>query len=198
MNAEKIYAADLFLKSLTLNGLAYPDGIGAVFALRRKGLKECVRIPGSELWLDIIKKAEGEKSIFIIGSTQEVLDLTIKKLKLEYPRLEIKGFINGFIKTSELQDLEDSIIKTKPDIVFVAQGSPKQELLMERLYKQHEAIYMGLGGSFDVYTGYVKRAPRQFRANGLEWLYRLISQPSRIKRQRVLLPFTIKLLLGKY
>ena len=94
--------------------------------------------------------------------------------------------------------LEKDILDKKPTVVFVAQGSPRQERLMRKLQASHQAIYMGLGGSFDVFTGNVKRAPRLFRENGLEWLYRLLSQPSRIKRQKVLLPFFINLHLGKY
>ena len=69
---------------------------------------------------------------------------------------------------------------------------------MQQLSAKHPAIYMGLGGSFDVYTGKVKRAPSVFRDNGLEWLYRLISEPKRIKRQAVLLPFAFQLLLQRF
>ena len=73
-----------------------------------------------------------------------------------------------------------------------------QEKLMSEMMKIHKCIYMGLGGSFDVYTGKVRRAPKFFRNFGFEWLYRLISQPSRIKRQIVLIPFLINLITNKY
>ena len=86
----------------------------------------------------------------------------------------------------------------KPDVVFVAMGSPKQELLMERLHQKHKATYQGLGGSFDVYTGSVKRAPNWWVNNNLEWTYRLLSQPSRIKRQIHLVRFLLNLWFGKY
>ena len=66
-------------------------------------------------------------------------------------------------------------------MVFVAMGSPKQEQLMERIQKEHEAVYQGLGGSFDVYTGYVKRAPKWWVNNNMEWTYRLLSQPFKNK-----------------
>jgi len=76
-------------------------------------------------------------------------------------------------------------------------GSPKQELLMEEIQKQHSALYQGLGGSFDVYIGAVKRAPEWWVKNNLEWTYRLINQPTRIKRQIHLVRFFVQLQLGK-
>ena len=84
----------------------------------------------------------------------------------------------------------------KPDIVFVAMGSPKQELLMEEMQEVHPAIYQGLGGSFDVYTGNVKRAPSWWVDHNLEWAYRLIKEPARIKRQIHLIRFLILVKLG--
>lgn len=198
INAEKLYSGNSILRELSRTGIGYPDGIGAVLALSRKGLNGSVRVPGAELWLDIISKIEGERSIFLIGSTEKVINETRDKLHVEYPNLEILGCRNGYLQEQDILLLEHDLRAKKPSVVFVAQGSPKQELLMQRLQKSHKAVYMGLGGSFDVYTGNVKRAPRFFRENGLEWLYRLLSQPSRIKRQKVLLPFLINLQIGKY
>ena len=198
VNAEKIFSGVEELRLISQNGVGYTDGIGAVMALRKKGAKNAIRIPGSELWLDIISSLKDEDSIYLIGSSDEVIRSTVIKLKKQYSRLNIVGFRNGFLDEEAILALEKDVIYKKPRVVFVAQGSPRQERLMRRLQSRHQAIYMGLGGSFDVYTGNVKRAPRLFRDNGLEWLYRLLSQPSRIKRQRVLLPFFINLYLGKY
>lgn len=83
-------------------------------------------------------------------------------------------------------------------MVFVAMGSPKQELLMEEMHVQHKAVYQGLGGSFDVFTGNVKRAPRWWVNNNLEWAYRLVKQPSRIKRQIHLVRFFVLLKLNRF
>jgi UDP-N-acetyl-D-mannosaminouronate:lipid I N-acetyl-D-mannosaminouronosyltransferase len=198
INAEKIYAGNNELKLISQNGVGYPDGIGAVKALKTKGARKAVRIPGSELWLDIISTLNNEDSVYLIGATNEVIEATVDKLNQIYPSLEIAGYRNGFLNESDIVTLEKDILDKKPTVVFVAQGSPRQERLMQRLQLSHKAIYMGLGGSFDVFTGNVSRAPRLFRENGLEWLYRLLSQPSRIKRQKVLLPFFINLHLGKY
>jgi UDP-N-acetyl-D-mannosaminouronate:lipid I N-acetyl-D-mannosaminouronosyltransferase len=127
-----------------------------------------------------------------------VVDSVVKKLRSEYPEINIAGYRDGFLSASDIQQLEQDILSIKPDVIFVAQGSPRQEKLMSRLQAKHQAIYMGLGGSFDVYTGKIKRAPVLFRNNGLEWLYRLISEPSRIKRQIVLVPFAFRLLLQRF
>ena len=82
-------------------------------------------------------------------------------------------------------------------VVFVAMGSPKQELLMEEISMKHPAIYQGLGGSFDVYTGNVKRAPKWWVDHNLEWAYRLVKEPSRIKRQIHLVRFLALVKLGR-
>ena len=89
------------------------------------------------------------------------------------------------------------VAEMKPNVVFVAMGAPKQELLMEEMSAVHSAIYQGLGGSFDVYTGNVKRAPKWWVEHNLEFAYRLIKQPSRIKRQIHLLRFLMLAKWGK-
>lgn len=198
INAEKIYSGNEELKKISQDGIGYPDGIGAVIALKKKGVKDAIRIPGSELWLDIVAEFSPEKSFYFIGSTQEVIDEVVRRLQVSFQGINIVGYRNGYLKENDFEILEEDIKRTKPDVVFVAQGSPRQERLMTRLQSSHCAIYMGLGGSFDVFTGTVKRAPKLFRNNGLEWLYRLMSQPSRIRRQKVLLPFFVNLHLGKY
>ena len=197
LNAEKLYRRNSVLQDISQNGLAYPDGIGAVFALAQNGLRNVPRIPGSELWLDLISATEGTKKIYLIGATQEILDKTIALLQRDYPMIDIVGARNGFLKAEDKKKLFLEIKSKQPDLVFVAQGSPRQELLMKELYNLHRAIYVGLGGSFDVYTGSVKRAPAIFRDNGLEWFYRLITQPSRIKRQLALFPFAIEILFKR-
>ena len=89
------------------------------------------------------------------------------------------------------------IVEKKPDVVFVAMGSPKQELLMEEIQRQHRAIFQGLGGSFDVYTGHVQRAPKWWVEHNLEFAYRLIKEPKRLKRQIHLIRYAWWLLIKK-
>lgn len=198
VNAEKILHATEESRRIVSRNLGYPDGIGAVWALHKKGYKDVSKIPGCELWLNIVERYYQSKSFYLIGGKKEIIDTTVKKLKNDYKGINICGYRNGYITEAETKELIDEIIAKKPSIVFVAMGSPKQELLMERLQKEHSALYQGLGGSFDVYTEHVKRAPKWWVANNLEWAYRLIIQPSRIKRQIHLVRFFINLTLGRY
>lgn len=199
VNAEKILHATNDSRNLINRNFGYPDGIGAVWALKKKGVKDVVKIPGCELWLDIIAQHYKIKSFYLVGGKQEIIEETVTKLKEEFPGINIINYRNGYIKTeAEEKALIEDIVEKKPDVVFVAMGSPKQELLMEKMQQQHNAVYQGLGGSFDVHTGNVKRAPKWWVDNNLEWAYRLINQPSRIKRQIHLVRFLVNLNLGRY
>lgn len=198
INAEKILHATDLTRNIINRNIGYSDGLGAVKALRKHGA-EAVKIPGCELWLRIIKRFYNSNiKFYLVGGKQEVIDGTIEKLKKEFEGINIVGNRNGYIKTDEEKlALIDDIVAKKPDVVFVAMGSPKQELLMEEMMKNHTAIYQGLGGSFDVYTGHVLRAPKWWLDHNLEFAYRLIKQPSRIKRQVFLVKFLVLLKLGK-
>ena len=196
INAEKILKEDIRLKNIINENIGYPDGVGAVMALKQKGLN-ATKIPGSEFWLDIINKYQNEKSFYLIGTTTEVIENTVKKLKQEYPNINILGYQNGFINESQKIALKEKLKDLKPDVVFVAQGSPRQEFLMDELIKIHPALYMGLGGSFDIYGGDKKRAPKLFLDLHCEWLYRLLKEPTRFGRQLSLVKFLLLLKIGK-
>lgn len=184
INAEKILHATEQTRSIINRNIGYCDGAGAMRALHQKGFLDAIKMPGCELWLKIISKYHHTKTFYFVGGKQEVIDETIAKLRQEYPDINILGYRNGYLKTDqERQTLIDDIADKKPDVVFVAMGSPKQELLMEDMSVRHRAIYQGLGGSFDVYTGHVQRAPKWWVDHNVEWLYRLIKEPKRIRRQ---------------
>jgi UDP-N-acetyl-D-mannosaminouronate:lipid I N-acetyl-D-mannosaminouronosyltransferase len=188
LNAEKVLKKDKRLVNIINNNIGYSDGISIVWALKKKGIKT-VKIPGVEIWYDIIKKYKN-KSYFFIGSTQEVIEKTVENIKKEYPDLNVLGYRNGFLNSaSEKEALVMNLLNKKPDVIFVAQGSPKQEFLMEDLKSVHPALYVGLGGSFDVYCGKKKRAPSFFIKNGIEWLYRLLKEPTRFNRQTALIKY---------
>lgn len=198
VNAEKILHSTKETLAIINRNVGYPDGIGAVWTLQKKGFKEVVKIPGCELWLDIIKRYNHTKTFYLVGGTEEVIKATVNKLQVEFPEIQILNFRNGYLnKEIEKKNLFNDIAEKKPDIVFVAMGSPIQEVLMEEMYQLHPAVYQGLGGSFDVYTGVVKRAPKWWVKNNLEWAYRLVKQPSRIKRQIHLVRFFILLQLNR-
>jgi len=198
INAEKILHATDELKAIYNRNLGYSDGAGAVLALKKKGHQKACKIAGCELWLKIIERYSREKSFYLVGGKSEVIEETIQKLRADFPRINIVGYRDGYLKGNDDETLIADIAEKKPDVVFVAMGSPKQELLMERMQRVHpEAIYQGLGGSFDVYTGRVERAPEWWIRHNLEFAYRLIKQPSRIKRQIHLVRFLFRVLTNR-
>lgn len=199
INAEKILHATPQTREIINRNIGYCDGAGAVMALKKHGYNDVVKLPGCELWLKIVAALfDKGKKFYLVGSKQEVIEETVKKLRKEYSGINIAGYRNGYIKSEEeKQRLINDIAGKQPDVVFVAMGSPKQELLMEEMAERHPAIYQGLGGSFDVYTGHVKRAPKWWVDHNLEFAYRLLKQPSRIKRQIHLVRFLLMVKLGK-
>ena len=199
INAEKILHATEQTRGIINRNIGYCDGIGAVMAMKKKGYRDVVKIPGCELWLKIIASMYREnKTFYLVGGEQEVIEATVSKLKEEFAGIRIVAYRDGYIRTEkERVKLIEDVAEKKPDVVFVAMGSPKQELLMEEMLERHPAIYQGLGGSFDVYTGNVKRAPKWWVDHGLEWAYRLVNQPSRIRRQVFLVKFLLLVKLGR-
>ncbi len=190
INAEKILHATDATRSIINRNMGYCDGAGAMLALKQKGVKGACKVPGCELWLKIVRKYYKEKSFYLVGGKQEVIEATVDKLKQDFPGINIVAYRNGYLKSDdERAALIDDVALKQPDVVFVAMGSPKQELLMEEMLRRHQAIYQGLGGSFDVYTGNVKRAPKWWSDHNLEFAYRLLKEPKRIKRQVHLLKF---------
>ena len=194
INALKILNATDETRQLINRNIGYCDGVGAQLALRKKGEKDVVKIPGCELWLKIVAAFYKQKTFYLIGGKQTVIEKCVAKLKEDFPGINIVGYRNGYLKDEgDKQSLFADIVSKKPDVVFVAMGSPKQELLMEEIQKAHNAIFQGLGGSFDVYVGAVERAPKWWLDHNLEFAYRLIRQPKRIKSQILLFKFLWKL-----
>mgnify|MGYP003626309770 FL=1 len=196
LNAEKLIKCDEELNTIVNENIGYPDGVGAVLALKRKGIQS-VKIAGAEFWLDIIENFLDSKSFYLIGSGEEVINTTVTKLKEDYKNVNIVGFRDGYLNPGDAQILIEDFKRKKPDVIFVAMGSPKQEFLMRNFMLEYKALYMGLGGSFDVYSGLKKRAPKIFINLGMEWLYRLLKEPTRISRQINLVKFFFNIILDK-
>lgn len=199
VNAEKSVNADSTLRDIINENIGYCDGAGAVKAAHRKGARNAIRIPGCELWLDIVARFAPEgKKFYLVGARQEVIEGTVETLRNRFPGINIAGFRNGFIASEkERRALIDDIARTAPDIVFVAMGSPKQEILMSRMQQRHKALYQGLGGSFDLLMGNFRRAPRLIQRLGCEWLWRFVAQPTRIRRITPYLRFAARLYTGR-
>jgi UDP-N-acetyl-D-mannosaminouronate:lipid I N-acetyl-D-mannosaminouronosyltransferase len=198
INAEKILHATDETRAIINRNIGYCDGAGALLALKQKGYKNAHKLPGCELWLKIVAHFCGKKSFYLVGGHKEVNDETVEKLLKEYSGIDIVGHRDGYLKSdAEKKALLDDIAAKRPEVVFVAMGSPKQELLMEEMAEINPAIYQGLGGSFDVYTGHVQRAPKWWVDHNLEFAYRLIKQPKRITRQIYLVKYAWWLLTKK-
>lgn len=200
VNSKKIKGANDEIRTIVNNNIGYCDGAGAQIALKHKGVKNACKIPGCELWLKIIARSHKERTFYLIGGKQEVIEETVGKLRKEFNGIRIVGWRNGYLESeSEQQALVGDIAEKKPDVVFVAMGSPKQEYLMQQMFEAHPAIYQGLGGSFDVYTGRVRRAPKWFADHNLEGVYRAFWEPrKRIKGVLSDVWFLIALKSGRY
>ncbi|MDX1677600.1 WecB/TagA/CpsF family glycosyltransferase [Arsukibacterium sp.] len=190
INPEKVLAASRntqLREVIAAADIRYADGIGVVKAMRRRLGRHVARIPGCELWQGLmLRAARHQVPVFIIGARPEVLVQTRDKLLAEGTKLV--GAVDGYF--SDEAALIAQLQQAQPAIVSVAMGTPKQELLIQRLQKAHPAcFYMGVGGTYDVYTGNVKRAPALWCKLNLEWAYRLVLQPSRIGRQLGLLRY---------
>jgi UDP-N-acetyl-D-mannosaminouronate:lipid I N-acetyl-D-mannosaminouronosyltransferase len=163
------------------NVIGYVDGVGAQFYLRKYGVK-FNKIPGCELWLKLLEQRSDKIcSIAIIGASSNVNEKTVMLLKEQFPMHSIDYYVDGY--SFEEEKLLSKIASHNFDYIFISLGQPKQEYLGIKIAKVNpNAVILGLGGSFDVYCGSVKRAPKFMIYMNLEWLYRIASQPKRIPK----------------
>lgn len=158
------------------------DAIGLVKGGKIVDVHLPERIPGVELAEQLLKYGhEYEKSIFLLGAKQEVLDALCAVIREKYPKLTICGAVNGYVPDKDV--IFEDMKALEPDIVLVALGMPAQEKLIYKHFRDfRKGIFVGVGGSFDVLSGMKQRAPAFFINHNLEWFYRLLKEPSRIKR----------------
>ncbi len=179
--------------------LVLPDGAGLVWALRKRG-HAVNRLPGIEFSESLLEwAAETNQPVALVGAAQEVLNLAILNLQAKFPGLRIAYQHHGFFKPgTEEEQIAQACAAEQPKIVLVALGVPRQEIWINR-YKVlfPDAVMVGVGGSLDVWSGKTLRAPGWMRQLNLEWLYRISSEPWRIKRTYKTLPmFVVKVLLS--
>ena len=209
-NTEIVMACkeDEKLREIVNSGdLIIPDGIGLIHAsnIKNKPLKE--RVTGFDLSIKILEIANREGySLYLLGGKDGVAKEAGKNIEKNYPNINIVGYHHGYFKGSHIGDKDhpeevaiiDEIVKKKPDIIFVGLGFPKQEIwIEENKDRLPSKVIIGNGGTMDILSGNTNRAPEIFQRLGLEWFYRLIKEPSRIKRQLVLPKFMLQVLFCK-
>ena len=176
---------------LNRGDLVTPDGIGVVYASKilRRPLPE--RVGGFDLANRVLGKIAGcGKSVYLFGGKPGVAEKASEKIKELYPGTEIAGCADGYFDEEKEKKIIEDINEKKPDLLFVCLGFPKQEIWIDAHRNELNAkVCMGIGGSLDVFAGEVKRAPEAFQKLGLEWLYRLLKQPSRAIRMLALPKF---------
>ncbi|KRL66154.1 WecB/TagA/CpsF family glycosyltransferase [Companilactobacillus versmoldensis] len=158
-----------------------PDGIGIIKGANMLDTPMHERLTGFDTLMFLIKQAnEQHAKVYLLGAKPEVINASVARIKREFPKIDLVGYHDGYFKDD--QKIADDIIEKNPDIVLVALGSPKQEFFINQYRDQCDAIWIGVGGSFDVFSGTKKRAPKIFQKLGLEWLYRLAKEPTRFGR----------------
>ncbi len=158
------------------------DGIGVVKGGQKIGVKIAERVPGVEIAEKLFDYGSDlHKTIFLLGAKQEVIDALCGVLADNYPGLTVVGAVNGYVPDKDA--VFEQMKALAPDIVLVALGIPAQEkLIYKHLDGFHKGIFVGVGGSFDVLSGTKARAPEFFIKHNIEWLYRIVKEPKRIKR----------------
>ena len=197
INPEMFQTADndsYFANIVREAEMVIPDGVGIKIGLKLTG-KNVARIPGIDFAKKLLKEAAlSNIPIAIIGSKEEVITKAIENLQNEISGLNIVYYHNGYFDNDE--EIYSELRNHSPKLILIAMGSPRQEkFIYEAKKKLNPALMVGIGGSLDVWSGYVKRAPKIYQVLGLEWLYRTITQPSRFKRIFPTLPlFLIRVL----
>lgn len=183
INPEKVIMAmrdSVLREQLNSGTLRFADGMGVVRTIRSKGVPN-TRIPGVEFWHALMAGAANcGARVMVIGARPEVNAETAERLRAM--GVNVVAAVDGYYKDEA--ELVAVLLEARPQLVSVAMGSPRQEQLIARLRAVYpDAFYQGVGGTYDVFTGRVKRAPELFCKLHLEWFYRLCAQPSRIFRQ---------------
>lgn len=185
VNADKInmMGKNPRLKEIVNNcGIINADGASVVLASKflKKELPE--RVAGIDLMEELISlSAQKGYKVYFLGAKQEVVEETAKVLKGKYSDLEVVGIRNGYFKEEDWLSVCDEIKEANPDFVFVGITSPLKEYIVDFMQKQGlPFVFMGVGGSFDVISGKIPRAPKWMQRCNLEWLFRVIQEPRRL------------------
>lgn len=193
MNAQK---NEQFFEIIKNSNLNIMDGVGVKIALKLQGINKA-QIRGVDFSRELVKLAsENNYRIAFLGAKEEVVQAAKENFLNQYPNLNFVYVRNGYFSNDD--EIINELKQVNPQILLVGLGSPKQEELIAKLKNELlGCVMVGVGGSFDVFSGIVKESPKIFQKLGLEWLYRTILQPERIKRIFPVLPiFLIKCIIA--
>lgn len=175
---------DFLRSAMNESAIVTSDGMPLVWELRRQGHKMAKRVPGPDLMLELCEQAQSKNlPIYFYGGTPAVADAMRDKLVARFPKLKIAGIESPPILLEQPEVDQEVITRIKVSgarIVFIGLGCPKQELWMHAYYPHLPAVLIGVGAAFDFFTNSVKRAPLWMQKSGLEWFYRLCSDPRRL------------------
>jgi N-acetylglucosaminyldiphosphoundecaprenol N-acetyl-beta-D-mannosaminyltransferase len=191
---------DRYLRSIIDEaGLITADGIGIVMVSRVKGGNLPERVTGYDILIKLLEIGNQKKwSFYFPGADAATNEKACEVISQTYPNVIIAGRHHGFFKQEEEEKIVEEISFLKPDVLIVALGAPYAERWIHKYKSRLNArVAIGVGGSLDVISGKVKRTPESWKRYHVEWLYRLIQQPSRWRRQLVLPRFAIKALLWR-
>lgn len=186
-----------FAQILNEADLVIPDGVGVKIGLKIKKV-DAARIAGIEFSHSLVAEcAKKGFSVALVGAKPHIIEKAAQNLKSEFENLNIVYVQDGYFKN--VSDVHWCMGEKNPQLVLVALGSPKQEYFIKEYRRYHpEALMVGVGGSFDVWSGEVERAPEIYQKLGLEWLYRTVKEPQRFKRIFPTLPrFILRVLFDK-
>jgi len=188
-----------FAEVLAAADLVVPDGIGVVWASRFTKSKISQRVPGIDLLTDLFNKINDTgHTVYFLGASPGVAEVAATKMCERFPGLVVCGHHHGYFGDGDDAAIIADINASKADVVVVGLNFPKQEKWIYKHKDQINAkIIHGGGGSIDVFAGKVPRAPKVFQKLGLEWLFRLLRQPSRLLRQTVLIKFVLLVVYKK-
>ena len=188
VNAAKIVnmqRQQLLHESVMSADLVFADGMSVVLASRllRRPLPE--RIAGIDIFEQMLALADrDQRRVYFLGATQEVLDELLRRVNMQFPSLVVAGSRNGYFKDEEADAIADTINASEPDMLFLGMSSPKKEIFLAGQGPRINAhVCHGVGGSFDVFAGKVKRAPAIWQKLCMEWLYRVLQEPRRMWRR---------------
>lgn len=190
---------DKFMQVMQQADMVVPDGAGIVWAANHVGAPVAERVAGFDLLHELLRVGEQYHwRVYMLGTTDEVIQAAKERLQQQYSGIQIVGARDGFFGAAEDEEVVETIRQAAPDLLFVARGADTQEPWIAQYRDRLNAtVMMGVGGSFDIISGRMKRAPEWMQKMKLEWFYRLAKQPTRYKRMLALPKFALKVIKDK-